>query len=379
MASNDTNKGKGNRNGDYHAKHEDPADSVESNSSDASRRRRPRRSSGSEPKQTREPSDSTSIDQMVDEKVGRATAWVQKGLDEKLAAQAAGLDSSIRRQRHTEHTLGRVHRGTTLANTRAARLETRVSALEQLFAGAASGTLDVQTGGGRKSFIGALRDQHVTDQEIRDVLVILDNADSDRPLDITDEKLVAEMFTVVASLQSSARDHDGRIRNLEDSHRELRQEVQQVTSVTSTGFPWIGLGLGIIVGIVVGVIWGLTDPLHYAHESLVVQSWLIGIAAGLVVLAFAFVLARSKSKTTTSTTAEESTDEVDDHGEGVWASLIGGFHQGRAESRSNHERDRAQAVDNTTHTSHAADQTEEVPTHSTRSADHNSPQEANAR
>lgn len=378
MANNGSSKSSNKDNGSYRPRHDDPADSVKSHSSDASRRRRPRRDPGSEPKQTREPSGSMSIDQMVDErvdkKIKRAAELHAAGMDEKIARIAAGLDNVSESQKATKFVTtdpkGRVaknKRGVETANRRATNLEKRVSALEQLFAGAASGTLDVQTGGGRKSFIGALREQHIDDERIRKVLVILDD---DRELDLTDEQLFAELFTVVDSVQSTVADHAGRIRNLEDSHRMLRQEVQQVTSVTSTGFPWIGLGLGVIVGIIVAIIWSLTDPLHYAHESLVVQSCLIGIAAGLVVLAFAFVLARSKSKTIT--TAEESTDEADDHSNGWWANFRHNYNANRAP----HD---AATADDTTHTSHAADQTEEVPTHSTRSADHNSPQEANAR
>lgn len=238
------------------------------------------------------------------------------------------------RQSVTDSRLNRVHRGTTRANAHAARLEKRVDLNEQkldeimqLLGGdtrTVGKALEAGRGGGRKSFIQALRQHKYDDPTIRKVIVLLDDVNLD---DLTDPDLFAEVFDTLMSHGDRIAETESRL----DKHDEilgedgahftrLQTQVQQMTELRNPS-PIPGLIVGAIVGIIAGLLWAwhnfdqsvkvnnTTVHVHSLAEDWW-MSWLVGLAVGVMVFGLVTVLVSgrsSESNTETVTTTEEET------------------------------------------------------------------------
>lgn len=127
--------------------------------------------------------------------------------------------------------------------------------------------------GGRKSFITALRAAKVTDQQIRQVIVLVDDGNE---IDLTDEQLFAEVFESMRSLRADVTTLTGRV----DVHeRVLGPEGRNITSLTGRvrhledavvgRFPkWGWLVVG-VVAVVAGLFW-------HAQNFTIVKSTVVG-------------------------------------------------------------------------------------------------------
>jgi hypothetical protein len=284
-------------------------------------------------------------------------------------------------------------RGSTLANKRAAHNErtitnheSRIAALEELVGqDNARQALNEGASGGDKSFYRFLAGHGVGHDEIVKQLTILhETNDKDG---ITNEEMFYELFSELGSFKRTTIDrlneHDesiislfglaeananhidvicgtgegklnlpGRVRNLEDSHREVRQSVESLTErVEKDSFPMVALIIGIFAGLVTflwlhSITWPKAGDVNVPHKIVVGKvtytantlehhgaSWLsfgivqlgIAIGVGAIVAGMLALFSTSKSKTKTTQKTTEKTS--------IWRNAKNGFTTGIERAR----------------------------------------------
>lgn len=224
--------------------------------------------------------DSLDAKKHVDELV---SAGMTPELAAKLASMPEQLDGNIALTK-------RLHRGVSEANHRAAKLETRLGAIEKFLAGdELAEALKAGQTGGRKSFVQALRDHRVTDEHIRQTLTILEGDE----VDLNDADMFAEMFTSYQSLYA-------RVDTLDATVISLQNDVRSVNSERVPLWVWI---VSAVLGVIAGLWWSSYDWGSATHVSTskvdtsvgkatventtVLQSatnnWIVAVIAGLAV------------------------------------------------------------------------------------------------
>lgn len=248
-------------------------------------------------------------------RVTKLEQLVKAGMSERFAAKIVGLSEdevrdALRIPSSDELTnevfvtaltkrVAKNRSGAETANERASKLErraddteTRVAAIEE-FLGRdnAAAALEGGKDGGRKSFIQALRDRRVSDDDIRRTLVIVDDGE----LELSDADMFGELYTAYVSLRACVEEHETRLTHVE-------QVVEDID--TSTYVPLLGWLMALAVGIVVWFIfwlnpYGATGPLMDGNGKIIGSSsmgWHAGkLGLGMGIMAFGIVLLIARS------------------------------------------------------------------------------------
>lgn len=195
------------------------------------------------------------------ERMNQLEELVKSGMERSFAAKIVGLtDEEVREAldvpkaaKLTDEvvvtalvsTAAKAKRGAENANERASKLERRLSEMEK-FLGNENFTEALSAGreGGRKSFIAVLRNNHVSDDDIRRVLVILDDGEE---LNLSDEQLFYELYSSHVALRACVEQHDTRLTRVEETVENLDG---------SSHYPLWGVLAAPVAGIVVWlVVW----------------------------------------------------------------------------------------------------------------------------
>ena len=155
-----------------------------------------------------------------------ATADILHALADEVRAVKTVQATQARRLDEHGKAIAGLKPALTAAHGKADALDRRIKALESIigtprFAAA----LEAGVNGGRKSFIKALRDAKVTDEHIREVLVLVDDGNE---VDMTDEQLFGQLFESVRSTRADLTTLTGRV---DDHARILGPEGTNITSL----------------------------------------------------------------------------------------------------------------------------------------------------
>lgn len=255
-------------------------------------------------------------------RIAKLEQLVNAGMNETFAAKIVGMTDdevrdALRIPANTElndevlvsaltKRVAKNRSGAEKANERASKLERRVSAIEEyLGSDNAEAALKAGQAGGRKSFIQALRDRKVSDDDIRKVLVIVDNGE----LELSDADLFGELYTAHTSLRACVEEHETRLTNVEEVVEDLE---------TGGHTPWWGWLLGLVVGLIVWwLVWlmpyGVNGSVRDENDQVVGSfsggwhSGWFGLAIGLVVMGIiALLTTRSATLQRRRSTTESS-------------------------------------------------------------------------
>jgi hypothetical protein len=274
-----------------------------------------------------------------------------------MAATIIQLHKLDGRQDITDHTLMRVHRGTTLANTRVAQLERQVRQLTELLGNDAPAALKAGQIGGRKSFINALRQRKYDDDSIRKVLVVVDDTNFDN---LSDDQIFAELFDTVGSLRNEVNNlteevgkHSEILGEGGEHFAQLREDVTTIqntyTDLRDDSFSVIGLFVGALVGLIAGILWAWHDfdqTVRVGTAKVLIHSWaedawaawLFGFAVFVIVFGLVSMFASGRQQTTSSTETVTTSEESDDSDHRL--SLRERYNNWRANRRDQEQRDR---------------------------------------
>jgi len=256
------------------------------------------------------------------ERMNQLEELVKSGMERSFAAKIVGLtDEEVREAldvpkaaKLTDEvvvtalvsTAAKAKRGAENANERASKLERRLSEMEK-FLGNENFAEALLAGreGGRKSFIAVLRDNHVSDDDIRRVLIMLDDG---KELNLSDEQLFYELYSSHVALRACVEQHDTRLTRVE-------QTVEQIDG--SSHIPlW-----GVLVALVLGLgVWFFVWLAPYGVHGTVVGSdgqatgsfnggwssgWL-GFGLGILTAGVVLLLSARTGSRRTSRTEEHS-------------------------------------------------------------------------
>lgn len=192
-------------------------------------------------------------------------------LEDKLARETERSDSH-------EKMLTDPNASSGLVITRAgmARAHERITELNNVL----NGRIDVMQQAieamqrGRKSFISTLRDAGVTDEQIRETLIILGNGDGE--VDLTDDELFTEMFTAFmthkheTNVRLNAID-GGQAPGPDDNIHALNARINAVATTlgetrrelfrrdSNDSLNPLGWVAAVVLGVLAGVVWALVD------------------------------------------------------------------------------------------------------------------------
>jgi hypothetical protein len=180
------------------------------------------------------------------------------------------------------------------------RVIPRIQTVEEIL-GEHAEALQEGVNGGRKSFIQALRDRNVSDDDIREVLVILDDGNE---LNLNDSDLFAETYTKIAT-------YGPRLSQVEQDVDNIRKEVvvirEQVTEVVDGGkVKPIGFLIGTVAAVLAFLLMRAMQGGSFDNNRDFGFAFFLSAAIGFGV-AFCTVGYGSSSKKNTSSSKSETT------------------------------------------------------------------------